>query len=319
MTKLIYDYGSPENNAAVLRALDNLPPVIGDHIHEEVLHLYLEGYAAAKAFDVKLTFVPEPEDSPDAGRFRIHLETPGDEPTPTALLEMLHGMNEPRENEEEGFNSYPLFGKKFQNFSIGLMEGRINQDHDFHGAVRAFYRPQIIKALIAHLDDFKFTLIDNDNHDPGFFNWAKKLDRGISLTYKLDARVWGPIENGRQKPGELLPVCDKVREIANGIRRRYATLILVDSDVPYEWLPDHTWETLWDLTRCYANAVNWINHTVDGLDLEDDDFVCDDCRAKEEEAQTGNEAMDQLVAMGLVEVRDAPLEAGEEVDLKKAG
>jgi hypothetical protein len=55
MTKLTFDYDSPENNAKVLEAYTKLPPHIGKHIKDKRQRtLFREGYAAAQAFDLEV-------------------------------------------------------------------------------------------------------------------------------------------------------------------------------------------------------------------------------------------------------------------------
>jgi hypothetical protein len=54
MTKLTYDYGSPENNAKVLAALASLPRTVGNHLEDkEQRAKFCEGFAVAKAFGLE--------------------------------------------------------------------------------------------------------------------------------------------------------------------------------------------------------------------------------------------------------------------------
>jgi hypothetical protein len=57
MTKLIYDYDSPENNTKVLKARAKLPAHIGGHVGDKKARvLYREGFAVAKAFNFSFAF-----------------------------------------------------------------------------------------------------------------------------------------------------------------------------------------------------------------------------------------------------------------------
>jgi len=54
MTKLIYDYESPENNDAVRAALAKLPSTTGDHLGDKQKRAqFREGYAVAQAFGLE--------------------------------------------------------------------------------------------------------------------------------------------------------------------------------------------------------------------------------------------------------------------------
>jgi hypothetical protein len=71
MTKLTYDYDSPENNAAVRIARAKLPAAIGNHLTDKKDRaLYREGYALAQAFGFTFAFGIE-DDIP-----YMSLETP---------------------------------------------------------------------------------------------------------------------------------------------------------------------------------------------------------------------------------------------------
>jgi hypothetical protein len=310
MTGLVYDYGSPENNAKVLAALAELPPDIDDHISdtdprpahrprnnnlsvEQARARYREGAAAAKAFRAEISArPPEPED--DGKGCRIHIQANGHSSGiyPRAFQEMLDEVANMK--KASSMLDYPeMFGEKFKYFTVAFIEARANQDHDFNAAVLAYHLPDHMETLLAHLDKFDFRLIDNDSHDPGFFKWAKELDHGIHHAFRSGARVYdrvapepGDPEDGsyRVKPGVLAPVDQKVREVADGIRKRYADLIHMEDAVD-RWLGDHQVEIVWDLQRCYAKAVSWINDTVEYLDFVDEDFICDECLAKQEEAE----------------------------------
>jgi hypothetical protein len=55
MTKLTFDYDTPENNAAVRLARAKLPPAIGNHLSDKKDRaLFREGYAAAQAFGMEI-------------------------------------------------------------------------------------------------------------------------------------------------------------------------------------------------------------------------------------------------------------------------
>jgi hypothetical protein len=303
MTELVYDYGSPENNAKVLAALAELPPDIDDHISdtdfrprhrprnnnltvEQARAQYREGAAAAKAFRADISLRPSPEDGP--GRFRVHIQAYGHSSGiyPRAFQEMLDGHVREAKETTDLTEICPVFGEKFKYFDSAFIEARANQDHDFWAAVRASQLPHHMRLLLAHLDKFKFEMIDNDDNDLGFLNWAKELDAGIDHAVRSGAKVYdrvapqpGDPEDGsyRVKPGALNPVDEKVRKIADGIRKRYAELILME-DAVCRWLNDHQAEIIWDLQRCYAKAVSWVNDAVENLEFADEDFICDECR-----------------------------------------
>jgi hypothetical protein len=87
MTKLTYDYDSPENNAKVLKARAQLAPEIGGHLEPRSREriLYREGYAVAKAFGFTFAFGME-EDS--------EKPYPYLQMTPTVKLSILQRPND---------------------------------------------------------------------------------------------------------------------------------------------------------------------------------------------------------------------------------
>jgi hypothetical protein len=66
MTKLVYDYDSPENNAKVRAARAKLSPHIGGHLEARSKQriLYREGYAVTKVFGFTYSFGIEDADPP---------------------------------------------------------------------------------------------------------------------------------------------------------------------------------------------------------------------------------------------------------------
>jgi hypothetical protein len=85
MTKLAFNYDSPENNAAVRIARAKLPSMIGNHLEDKKQRaLYREGYAVAEAFGFQV--LREQFDNDEA---RLSLRCPQPDTKPTVVDQFL--------------------------------------------------------------------------------------------------------------------------------------------------------------------------------------------------------------------------------------
>jgi len=123
MTKLTFDYGTPENNAAVRIARAKLPSVIGKHIIDDKKGRaqYREGYAAAYAFNLRSYFALN-------GALFIH----SDVQLPV-LAEMMNYIrtHTPQRDPEDGM--FEFFGERFKFFGGGLVDANQDKDSDVIG------------------------------------------------------------------------------------------------------------------------------------------------------------------------------------------
>jgi hypothetical protein len=125
MTKLTYEYGSPENNVTVRLARAKLPSRIGNHIEDKKGRAkYREGYAAAEAFGIEADWT-------EAG---LRVFVPRSPIELTVLAEMLAYLNDPnREHVVDPDGMVEFFGRKYEHFGAGLIDARKNQDSDVIG------------------------------------------------------------------------------------------------------------------------------------------------------------------------------------------
>jgi hypothetical protein len=106
MTKLAYDYGTPENAAAVRRTRAKLPPTVGSHIADKQGRAkYREGYAASQAFGIKAQL---------------------------AVAEMMEYVSK-RLPQVDPDGMVEFFGREFEHFGAGLVDASRDEDNDVIG------------------------------------------------------------------------------------------------------------------------------------------------------------------------------------------
>jgi hypothetical protein len=120
MTKLVYDYGTSKNAAAVRRTLKKLPPEVGSHIVSEQRRAkYREGYAAAKVLGIKAEFAVS-----EAGGPTIFFHSPV--PLPVLAEMMEYPANHLRQIDPDGMVEF--FGRDFEHFGAGLVDAQEESD-----------------------------------------------------------------------------------------------------------------------------------------------------------------------------------------------
>jgi hypothetical protein len=120
MTKLVYDYGTPKNAAAVRRTLKKLPPEVGSHIvSEQGRAKYREGYAAAKALGIKAEFAVKENGDPT-----IFFHSPVQLPVLAQMMEYI--SNNLSQVDLDG--KVEFFGRKFEHFGAGVCDAQEESD-----------------------------------------------------------------------------------------------------------------------------------------------------------------------------------------------